>query len=92
MNSWHPENTMFSGQMCSDEGRLLGAIFTSNTFMDPKRTLNRRAGVGVGVGGGLRNQVLGQRNVSNIFICTVRLFLLKQFSPEWSSHVMVRDT
>jgi hypothetical protein len=47
MNSWHPENTLFSGQMCSDEGQVLGTRFTSNTFMDPKRTLHRRAGVGV---------------------------------------------
>jgi hypothetical protein len=47
MNSWHPENTLFSGQMCSNEGQVLGARFTSNTFMDPKRTLKGRAGVGV---------------------------------------------
>jgi len=52
MNSWHPENTLFSGQMCSDEGRVLGARFRCNTFMDPMRTLKRRAGVGLGVGVG----------------------------------------
>lgn len=80
MNSWHPENTLFSGQMCSDEGQVLGARFTNNTCLDPKRTLNRRAGVGRlnGVGGSSRHQGLGQRNVSHIFICTVKLLLLKQ--------------
>jgi hypothetical protein len=54
MNSWHPENTLFLGQMCSDEGRVLGARLSSNTFMDPKRTLKRRTGVVVGVGGSWR--------------------------------------
>jgi len=39
--------------MCSDEGRVLGARFTSNTFMDAKRKLKRRAGVVVGVGVGV---------------------------------------
>jgi hypothetical protein len=58
MNSWHPENTLFSGQMCSDEGRVLGARFSTNTFMDPKRTL-KRDGLEWGWGWGLKEPSFG---------------------------------